>query len=145
MFFSSYQKVLCLTYIQETEGAEFEMRRREAEETANAKTAKNRAKRLKKKERSKAKSGSAEPSASMSRADGEPQSTDSPLKKRRLVNGTELVFKRPAADESGDEDEDSADEVSHQNSFFQSYESAPTPQAPVVSVDTAKITIIEEL
>ena len=62
----------------------------------DAKTAKNRAKRQKKKE--KAKTASKE----TPKADG--QQDDGPVKKRRLVNGKELVFKRRDDRESDDEE-----------------------------------------
>lgn len=81
--------------VQETEEAEFERKRRLAEELAEAKTAKNRAKRQKKKERAKV-TGS---ESGQTTADGK----EAPIKKRRLVNGKELVFRKPGED-SGDED-----------------------------------------
>ncbi|GLB37460.1 putative protein of unknown function (DUF1168) [Lyophyllum shimeji] len=86
--------------------AEFERKRREAEESAEAKTAKNRAKRQKKKERAKAKGATGEDAAE-SRAQGsdDAQAT-APLKKRRLVNGKELVFRQPGDDSGGEEDEE---------------------------------------
>lgn len=45
-----------------------------------------------------------------SRPDAANTSTDAPLKKRRLINGEELVFRRPgdSSDEEGDADEDTA-------------------------------------
>ncbi|KAF8234167.1 hypothetical protein L208DRAFT_1129876, partial [Tricholoma matsutake] len=65
--------------------AEFEQKRREAEELDNAKTSKNRAKQQKKKERSKAKVV-----FEMNKDNG--SRLEAPLKKRHLVNGKELVF-----------------------------------------------------
>ncbi|KAK7053336.1 hypothetical protein VNI00_003962 [Paramarasmius palmivorus] len=85
---------------KETEEAEFERRRKEAEAVAEAKTAKNRAKRQKKKERSKAAKDTSTTEAGKAEVQG-----DAPLKKRRLVNGTELIFKRPGEDDDGDSDE----------------------------------------
>ncbi|KAI0699563.1 hypothetical protein BC835DRAFT_1405107 [Cytidiella melzeri] len=84
--------------------AEFEAKKREREAKADAKTAKNRAKRLKQKKRAlTAKQDGGESSA----RDG---TIEVPLKKRRLVNGQELLFKRPA-EEEGDEDDVDEDEV----------------------------------
>jgi len=89
---------------KETETEEFERRRKEAEDLAEAKTAKNRAKRQKKKERAKGKSlDKAGPS------EGQPGSSDAPLKKRRLVNGKELVFRRPGEETDEEEDQDQDD------------------------------------
>lgn len=85
----------------ESETAEFERRRKEAEDTAEVKTAKNRAKRQKKKERAKVK-----PSEKGERKDG---TQEAPLKKRRLVNGKELVFRKPG-EESDEEEVDDAEE-----------------------------------
>ncbi|EIW82924.1 DUF1168-domain-containing protein [Coniophora puteana RWD-64-598 SS2] len=83
---------------KEKETAEFERKRKEAEDLAEAKTAKNRAKRQKKKDRMKGK-------ATERSGDGaDDTSADVPLKKRRLVNGKELVFRRPGED-SEEEDE----------------------------------------
>jgi hypothetical protein len=87
---------LLTRYLQEAIVAEFEQKKREREEASEAKTSKNRAKRQKKKERAKAgKEKEAEPGAAQ----------DVPLKKRRLVNGAEITFKRPG-EESDEEDED---------------------------------------
>ncbi|KIK46911.1 hypothetical protein CY34DRAFT_68987, partial [Suillus luteus UH-Slu-Lm8-n1] len=85
----------------ESETAEFERRRKEAEDTAEAKTAKNRAKRQKKKERAKVKPSD--------KGDGKDGSQEAPLKKRRLVNGKELVFRKPG-EESDEEEVDDAEE-----------------------------------
>ena len=74
------------------------------EEQAEAKTAKNRAKREKKKERAKAK-GSVKDGSSGSVDGGTHNSETVPiLKKRRLINGKELVFRQP-----GDESDDGED------------------------------------
>lgn len=67
-----------------------------------AKTAKNRAKRQKKKERSKA--HDAQTTESLGRGGGD-AAPDVPIKKRRLVNGKELIFRRPG-DDSDQEDEE---------------------------------------
>jgi len=86
---------------KELEALEFEQKKREWEEQADAKTAKNRAKRQKKKAKAKG-----EEKGGKEGATG--QTSAAPIKKRRLVNGQELLFKRPGADsdeEGGDEDE----------------------------------------
>jgi len=81
---------------QESDQQEFERRKQEREGTLEAKTAKNRAKRQKKKEKAKA------ASKETPKADG--QQDDGPIKKRRLVNGKELVFKKRDGRESDDEE-----------------------------------------
>ncbi|KAF8581606.1 DUF1168-domain-containing protein [Ramaria rubella] len=87
---------------KEIEAAEFEMKRNQREEDAEAKTSRNRAKRMKKKERAKGK-GKEEATkvGSVPSVAG-----DSPIKKRRLVNGSEMVFRLPGA---SDEDEEVLD------------------------------------
>src|ERR1700761_3336472 len=76
------------------ETAEFEARKRQREEEAEVKTAKNRAKRQKKKERAKAgKVGTKAEGSSGTRV--ETKRVEIPLKKKRLVNGAEVVFRRP--------------------------------------------------
>lgn len=89
---------------KETEEAEFERKRKEAEALAEAKTAKNRARRQKKKERMKAKS--AEKNTDGDDHGGMDDTAEAPVKKRRIVNGTELVFRKPG--EESDEDEELA-------------------------------------
>ncbi|KAG8213871.1 hypothetical protein J3R82DRAFT_10615 [Butyriboletus roseoflavus] len=86
---------------KEKETEEFERRRKEAEDLAKAKTAKNRAKRQKKKGRAKTKS-----SDKPGPGEGQSGTSDVPLKKRRLVNGKELVFRKPGEESDEDEDED---------------------------------------
>ncbi|KAI0342104.1 DUF1168-domain-containing protein [Trametopsis cervina] len=81
--------------------AEFEAKKRERDSKADAKTAKNRAKRQKQKERAKGGKHDGKDGASGGRADG---GAEVPLKKRRLVNGQELVFKRRDGEDS-DSDE----------------------------------------
>ncbi|KAJ7462361.1 hypothetical protein B0H11DRAFT_2055385 [Mycena galericulata] len=90
-------KLLEETSQKEAEEAAFELKRREAEEMAESKTAKNRAKRQKKKERSKTK-------ASENGHGDDGNTHDAPIKKRRLVNGQELLFRKPG-EESDSEDE----------------------------------------
>ena len=127
--------------IQETITAEFEKKRKEAEDAAEAKTAKNRAKRQKKKEKAKAKGNTKDKDAGSGDEGKASANTDSnvPLKKRRLVNGQELVFKRPG-EESGDEDDDEAaigpQEPQQTN--------IPEPETAPAAVVETKITIIED-
>jgi hypothetical protein len=92
-------KVIRLKRWQEAETAEFERKRKDAEDAAEAKTAKNRAKRQKKKGKAKAK-----PSEG---GGGKDAAQDAPLKKRRLINGKELVFRKPG-EESDEEEMDEA-------------------------------------
>ena len=125
-------------YPQETEEAEFERKRREAEEIANAKTAKNRVKRQKKKEMIKMK-GNGQNNES-SRADAEHTSTDLPLKKRRLVNGKELIFRRPG-DSSDEEPEEAAGQPD--SSLRQRSPTLVSKDTPAV-LETSKITIQED-
>ena len=126
---------------QEAEEADFERKRREAEEFTNAKTAKNRAKRQKKKEKVKMK-GTGQDNDS-SRPVGEYTSTDLPIKKRRLVNGKELIFRRPG--DSSDEDPDANEEATGQpdSSLRQSSPTLVSKDTPVV-LETSKITIHED-
>ncbi|KAG6845936.1 hypothetical protein H0H87_000742, partial [Tephrocybe sp. NHM501043] len=91
-------KLLEETTQKELIDAEFERKRQEAEEAAEAKTAKNRARRQKKKERTKTKGTGTHDDTN--RLD---EQTTAPLKKRRLINGKELIFRTPGED-SGDED-----------------------------------------
>jgi hypothetical protein len=88
--------------LQEAIAAEFERKRKEAEDLAEAKTAKNRAKRQKKKERAKGKASAGEQSADVEE-DG--KRSEVAIKKRRLVSGKELVFRRPGEDSDEEEPE----------------------------------------
>ncbi|KAI6021396.1 DUF1168-domain-containing protein [Pisolithus microcarpus] len=89
------------------EDAQFERKRKEAEEQAAAKTAKNRARRQKKKERMKAKPVEKDTDGDDHSAKG--NTAGAPVKKRRMVNGTELVFRKPGEESDEDEDEELAD------------------------------------
>ncbi|KAL4073993.1 hypothetical protein J3A83DRAFT_2654082 [Scleroderma citrinum] len=82
---------------KEAETAVFEKRRQETADQAEAKTAKNRAKRQKRKERAKVKPADKANVSDAGAGEG------IPLKKRRIVNGTELVFRKPEDVESGEE------------------------------------------
>lgn len=129
-------------YLQEATVAEFEQKKREREEQAEAKTAKNRAKRQKKKER--AKSGKEGEVESNGRAGGGSGSADVPLKKRRLVNGQQLVFKRPGEEDS-DEDDTNQDEVGPMpGSARDQNSSASVPDMTAVPVIEAQRIIIHE-
>ena len=94
-----------------------------------AKTAKNRAKRQKKKERQKHK-----PDEAVRQGDD----SAVPLKKRRLVNGEEIVFRRPG-DASDDEEDSQEPSVQVPPQPVQVEEQ---PRAPVL--DEPKVTIIDE-
>ena len=128
--------------LQETTAAEFERKRREWEEAAEAKTAKNRAKRQKKKERVKGKGTEKEKDndvagGAVSGASGEQHEV--PFKKRRLVNGKELVFRRPGEEDEEDEDEDVGPEPAQAADV-----PTTTDATPVPVVDAPRITIIED-
>lgn len=119
-----------LTRLQEADQMEFDLKKRERDEEAEAKTAKNRAKRQKKKGKSKG-----------GREDGgDRMSVDGPIKKRRLVNGKELVFKK-REDGSGDEDEDVEPEAVAVVAPGPSARPKEVPTEPIAqpAVDTAKI------
>ncbi|KAL0577321.1 hypothetical protein V5O48_004677 [Marasmius crinis-equi] len=100
-----------LTDLQETETAEFERRRKEAEENAEAKTAKNRAKRQKKKDRSKAAKSESKTGEGGTSEVGNGSANEAPLKKRRLVNGRELIFKRQDGEDEEEQDEDNGPQL----------------------------------
>ncbi|KAI5118240.1 hypothetical protein M0805_008876 [Coniferiporia weirii] len=141
-------KVMDETAQKEIAEHEFEQKKRQWEEEAESKTAKNRAKRQKKKEKAKTKGGAQDGSPSAGNADAEAQSTRNAggalLKKRRLVNGAEIVFRKPG--EEGEEIGDDAD----------ANESGPFPldsttelegtagDQPQAVVETSTITIIED-
>ena len=77
-----------------------------------------------------------------SRPGTEHTSTDLPLKKRRLVNGKELIFRRPG--DSSDEDPDANEATGQPDGSLRS--SSPTlvsKDAPVV-LETSRITIHED-
>ena len=78
-----------------------------------------------------------------SRPGAEHTGTDLPLKKRRLVNGKELVFRRPG--DSSDEDPDANEEATGQpdGSLRQSSPTLVSKDTPVV-LETSRITILED-
>ncbi|KAJ7783235.1 hypothetical protein B0H16DRAFT_1496051 [Mycena metata] len=127
-------KILEETSQKEADEAAFERKRREAEEQAESKTAKNRAKRHKKKERSKTKGSAAE-------GQGDGGARDAPIKKRRLVNGQELVFRKPG-EESDSEDEDEA--VGPQAPTVPDIAELEIPADMPPVLDTPRITIHED-
>ncbi|KAF7973720.1 hypothetical protein HWV62_14414 [Athelia sp. TMB] len=131
-------KLLDETSQKELETAEFERKRKEAEDLAEAKTAKNRAKRQKKKGKGKGK-GPAEGVDDDSRRAA--NTSDVPIKKRRLVNGKELVFRIPGENSDGDEDgvEGGTDNAMPEDED----ESLPPVEAPKV-IDEPRITIHED-
>ncbi|KAF9820312.1 hypothetical protein IEO21_01526 [Rhodonia placenta] len=124
---------------QEAVMGEFERKRKEREEQAEAKTAKNRAKRQKKKVRGKGKGPEKDGGQGAGSSAGAP---DVPLKKRRLVNGKELVFKRPGEDSDDDEDDEDVG-PGPAESDGRNDTSALDP-TPVRIIDTPRIIIHEE-
>ncbi|KAI1795483.1 hypothetical protein LXA43DRAFT_722680 [Ganoderma leucocontextum] len=128
---------------KETEVAEFEKKKREWEDVAEAKTAKNRAKRQKKKERAKGKgaeNGGAKDSVAGAGSGTSGDQPSAPLKKRRLVSGKELVFRRPGEEGSDEEDED---DISPTPAAL-TLPSADPDAVSVPVVDAPRITIIED-
>jgi len=135
-------KLLDETAQKEADAAEFERKRKDAEEQAGAKTAKNRAKRQKKKERSKGKGPTGENGPEDRGAEGGGRVSDAPIKKRRLVNGKELVFRRPGEDSEGDEEVDPSN-LPEEALGDDDDETSPVVVAPKV-VDEPRITIHED-
>ncbi|KAK1220025.1 hypothetical protein PQX77_017232 [Marasmius sp. AFHP31] len=116
---------------KEVETAEFERRRREAEDAAEAKTAKNRAKRQKKKDRSKAaKSDLTTEGGTLEAGNG----SEAPLKKRRLINGRELVFKKQDGEDEDEDEQKGEDDGQQPESTSSNHESALTSQEPSATV-----------
>ncbi|KAJ6499946.1 DUF1168-domain-containing protein [Mycena vitilis] len=126
-------KLLEETSQKEVEEAAFERKRREAEDLAESKTAKNRAKRQKKKERSKTKGSAAD------NGQGDGGARDAPIKKRRLVNGQELVFRKPG--EESDSDEEAG---GPQVALVDSSTEVETPASAPQILDMPRITIHED-
>ncbi|CDO69201.1 hypothetical protein BN946_scf185042.g103 [Trametes cinnabarina] len=125
--------------------AEFERRKREREEQAAAKTAKNRAKRQKKKERAKGKAAdNKEQDGAGAGSEASGERADVPLKKRRLVNGKELVFRRPGEESSEEEEDDDDVAPMPQDSDKSTVAPSASDAPPVPVVDAPRITIIEE-
>ncbi|XP_006461131.1 hypothetical protein AGABI2DRAFT_192668 [Agaricus bisporus var. bisporus H97] len=119
--------------------SEFEQKRKQAEDVAEAKTTKNRAKRQKKKER--AKRGKSEEDTKQDGTPRESTTSDLPLKKRRLINGKELVFRKPGEESDSEPDEGPQP---HETSEVQMPQSTPENAVPVAAAEEAKITIHED-
>jgi len=134
---------MLLISMQESLTAEFERKRKEAQDVAEAKTARNREKRHKKKERAKQSQGKSEEARRIDDTPGT-SATGAPLKKRRLVSGKELVFRRPG-EESGDEkDEDSQfHEVAEEQTSHNSLNIPQTPP-PLPVTEQVRIMIHED-
>jgi hypothetical protein len=103
---------------------------------ADEKTAKNRAKRRKRMERAKRKGPPTDERPAG--IDVEAHGSETPIKKRRLVSGKEMVFKKPG--EEGDDEEVGSDHSVQAPEELQA--EVTVSLAPVV--DKPKITIHEE-
>ncbi|KAH7888755.1 DUF1168-domain-containing protein [Phlebopus sp. FC_14] len=124
---------------KEAETEEFERRKKEAEDIAEAKTAKNRAKRQKKKDRARTKT------SDRSGTDGGGVATPhAPLKKRRLVYGKELVFRRPGDDSGEDEEEPREPEDEIHGPKVDEPKPQPTEEEAVRVSSVLRITIHED-
>ncbi|KAI0275554.1 hypothetical protein BGY98DRAFT_1081156 [Russula aff. rugulosa BPL654] len=110
---------------------DFEERKRQREEEAEAKTAKNRAKRQKKKARAKG----VKPAEGGGKAAG--ASEEQSLKKRRVVNGKELVFRKPG--EESDEESDEEDLGPQPGRTTAAQEPASSPGVPIAETPTIMI------
>lgn len=108
---------------------EFELKKRERDEEAEAKTAKNRAKRQKKKAKSKG----------VKEDNGDRMTVDGPIKKRRLVNGQELVFKKRDGGSSDEDEEAEPEKVTVAAPGPSRTKEAPPEPVAQPAVDMAKI------
>lgn len=134
LFFSSNQEAL---------EAEFDQRKLERESQADAKTAKNRAKRQKKKVRAKGKGADGNDEDGPSPATAvEGNASSAPLKKRRLVNGKELVFRRPG-EESEDEDAEEGPARIQEEDLPAAGDAMMSSEAPAV-IEVPRIIIHDE-
>jgi len=121
---------------KESVAREFEEKKRQREEEAEAKPSKNRARRQKKKQRAKGADQGGGGQATGA-------SNEQVLKKRRVVNGKELVFRRPGEESEGEEDDDNEDETGPQSAPAEDeQEATSTPNVPVAKAPT--ITIHED-
>ncbi|KAH9485440.1 PRKR-interacting protein 1-like protein [Psilocybe cubensis] len=120
---------------KEIEDAEFERRRRETEELANAKTVKNRAKRQKRKERAKTKGTRKDESEAPAQ-----ETSDLPIKKRRIVNGEEMVFRKPT--EASDDSDDEGQLLREPKNIETLSQHAPEPAS--IAIEPSRITILED-
>ncbi|KAH9022551.1 DUF1168-domain-containing protein [Lactarius pseudohatsudake] len=128
---------------KEAVSRDFEEKKRQRGEEAEAKTAKNRARRQKKKERAKG-SKSADQGGGGGGGGGKATGAgdEQVLKKRRVVNGKELVFRRPGEESDGEDGEDDGDndETGPQTAPVEDeQEPTSTPNVPVVMVPTIVI------
>ena len=126
--------------MQEAVTRDYEEKQQRWREAEEAKTAKNRAKRQKKKERARQGGGGGNSKANDTAEQGAGTNPEMPLKKRRLVNGAEMVFSRPGEDGEDDDDEGPGPQLAEQEADSRTVEE-PAP-APVAS--EAKLTIIED-
>ncbi|KAL0063388.1 hypothetical protein AAF712_009697 [Marasmius tenuissimus] len=127
---------------KEVETAEFERRRKEAEEVAEAKTAKNRAKRQKKKDRSKAaKSESKTTEGGTSEAGN---GSEAPLKKRRLINGRELVFKKQDGEDEDDEQEGEDDGRQPESTLSNHVNALTSQETPATVIESSRVVIHDD-
>ena len=110
---------------------EFEERKRQREEEAESKTAKNRAKRQKKKERAKG----VKPADGGGKVAG--ASEEHSMKKRRVVNGKGLVFRKPG--EESDEESDEEDPGPQPGRATAAQEPASPPGVPIAETPTIVI------
>jgi len=126
---------------READTAAFEAKKRQWEEEASAKTAKNRAKRQKKKGKGKSSDKGNEGSTGRGASS---TSGDAPLKKRRLINGQEIVFKRPGEEDSSDDGDE--DEVGPKATINQQDPGNPgsIQQLAAPVLETKRITILED-
>ncbi|KAN0128742.1 Ribosomal protein S8e domain containing protein [Lactarius tabidus] len=126
---------------KESVSREFEDKKRQREQEADAKTAKNRARRQKKKERAKGSKSADQGVGGGGQATG--ASDEQVLKKRRVVNGKALVFRRPGEESDGedeDEDHDNEDEAGPQPAQVEDeQESTSTLSVPVAKAPTIMI------
>jgi hypothetical protein len=123
------------TTSQERIESEFERKKREREEQAEAKTSKNRNKRMKK----KARVGEKEKTKTDGTSGGGGEGMS---KKRRLVNGKELVFKRRDGSES-EEDEDIVQQAADRNDVEQ-VPGAPAGTRDLKEAETARIVLHDD-
>ena len=121
---------------------EFEDKKRQREEEADAKTARNRARRQKKKERAKG-SKSADQGGGGGGGQATGASDEQVLKKRRVVNGKALVFRRPGEESDGvdeEEDRDNEDETGPQLALVEDEQElnstlgVPVAKAPTIMI-----------
>lgn len=121
------------------ESEEFERKRKERDEQADAKTSKNRAKRMKKKERAKGKGKDSETPQDTAASSASGATGESPIKKRRLVNGNEIVFKLPGGDSDVEDQDESPEDICGEENV----DDVNKPEETVVPVVQPNITIYD--